>query len=145
MNLPIFLRRWLATSLGVFVATQIVPGIECRSAGGLLVAALVLGLLNAFVRPFLYVVSLPLVVLSFGLFLWVINAALLYFAGWLVKPFFVESFWSALGGAAVIGLVSAIVSGLLGVNRLEAARARPGSRPGPRGPSIPPGGPVIDV
>lgn len=145
MNLSIFLRRWLATSLGVFAATQIVPGIECRSAGGLLVAALVLGLLNAFVRPFLCLVSLPLLVFSFGLFLWVINAALLYFAGWLVKPFVVASFGSALGGAAVISLVSAIVSGLLGVHRLEAARARPRSSSGPRGPSIPPGGPVIDV
>lgn len=140
-----FFLRWLLTSLGVFVATQIVPGIECRSFGGLLVTALVLGLLNAFVRPLLFVVSFPLVVLSFGLFLWIINAGLLYFAGWLVKPFVVASFGSALGGSAVIGLVSMIGSAVLGVPRSETGPGRgPTGASGRRGPGDS-GGPVIDV
>jgi putative membrane protein len=141
-------------AVAVLVATQVVPGIEYRGWEGLLAATLLLGLLNAFVRPLLLLLSLPLVVLSLGLFLWVINAALLYFVGWLVVPFDVTSFGSALGGAAVISIVATLLGGALGVNNTRVQRRR--SHPG--GPlSAPPrderrrppgddgGGPVIDV
>ncbi|MBX3747471.1 MAG: phage holin family protein [Verrucomicrobiae bacterium] len=134
-----FLLRWGITALAVLVATQIVPGLECRSWTGLAVAALLLGFLNAFVRPLLTLLSLPLVVLTLGLFLWVINAALLAFVGWLVKPFLVASFWSALGGAAVISIVTWLVGGVLG---LDASDRRP---PPPRRRGPPGSGPVIDV
>lgn len=148
----IFLIRWAVYAVAVLVATQVVPGIECRSWGGLLVATLLLGLLNAFVRPLLLLLSLPLVVVTLGLFLWVINAALLYFVGWVVKPFYVAGFASALGGAAVISLVSMLLGGALGVNAVSsrARVARPGAGPAvPREGRRPPGGdgdgPVIDV
>lgn len=151
-----FLKRWLLTTVAVLVATQIVPGLSCDSLGGLLVTALLLGFLNVAVRPVLLLLSLPLVVVSLGLFLWVINAALLSFVGWIVKPFHVASFWSALGGAAVISVIS-FFGGLWlglpsGVNLRTAGtrsrRGEPGSiprrPPGQRGPGDG-DGPVIDV
>ncbi|MBL9136546.1 MAG: phage holin family protein [Verrucomicrobiales bacterium] len=143
-----FLLRWAIHSVGVMAASQIVPGIECDTWSGLVIAALVLGLLNAFLRPLLMLVSLPLVLVTFGLFLWVINAGLLYLVGSLVKPFHVASFWSALGGSAVISVISGFLQLALGLRsgssariRFERNRRRP---PPPRGPGGP-GGPVIDV
>lgn len=151
-----FLLRFALTALGVLAATQIVPGIECSSLEGLLIAALVLGLLNAFLRPLLLVLSLPLLVFSLGLFLWIINASLLCFVGWLVKPFHVASFPSALGGAAVISLVSVLGGRLLGLNRAPAVtfRTSVGTRPSSSRPASKPdrsdgpgsgSGPIIDV
>ncbi len=164
MNARLFLARAALTALGVFVAARVVPGIECPSWDGLVAVALLLGFLNAFARPMLVLLSLPLVVVSFGLFFWIINAALLAFVGWVVESFEVASFWSALAGSAVIGFVSWIGGGVLGIRRLESARSpRPTQAPtspvppGPAGPAGPrrpggpptfphdPGGPIIDV
>lgn len=141
-----FLQRWLVSTLGVLVATQIVPGIQVTSWQGLLVASLLLGLLNTFVRPILTLLSLPLVVLTLGLFLWVINALLLYMVGWLVKPFQVSSFLSALGGAAVISIVSWIAGSFFGPERKIDDRT-PSSPSVPGRPQRPPEGkgPIIDV
>lgn len=162
----VFLLRWGVISLGVLAASQIVPGIGYSSPAGLVIAALLLGFLNAFLRPILLLVSLPLVVLTFGLFLWIINASLLYFVGSIVKSFHVDSFTSALGGAAVISMVSLIGGSILGINRRPTLKVRasatlsrptqsrssstgpiPDSSPGPRsGPASGSGsGPVIDV
>jgi putative membrane protein len=141
-----FLIRWGLISLGVFVASYIVPGMSVNSIPGLFVAALLLGLLNAFVRPLITLLSLPLVIVTFGLFLWVINAALLYFVGWLVRPSFqVASFWSALGGAAVISLVSWAVSALLGLKREPNPPRASGRRTTDHRRPPPGSGPVIDV
>lgn len=147
-----FLIRWTVNAVAVFVATQVVPGIECQSWGGLVAATLLLGLLNTFVRPLLLVLSLPLVVVSLGLFLWVINAALLFFVGWLVKPFIVSGFGSALLGAAVISVVSILLGSALGLNSRplgEGTGARVRFRRRERGPKGGNGGdgsgPVIDV
>lgn len=137
-----FLLRWGITALGVLAATQIVPGVDCRSWSALAVAALVLGLLNAFVRPILAILSLPLVLVTLGLFLWVINAALLGLVAWLVKSLTISSFWSALGGSAVISITSALANAALGIDT-RASTPRPPQRPSPRGPGG--GGPVIDV
>jgi putative membrane protein len=138
-----FFLRWVIHTIGVLTASQIVPGIECPTWSGLITAALVLGLLNAFLRPLLMLVSLPLVLLTFGLFLWIINAGLLYLVGSLVKPFHVDSFWSALGGSAVISVISGFLQLALGIRstriRVQRTRHRP---PPPRDSG---GGPVIDV
>ncbi len=142
------LVRWAVNAVGVLVATQVIPGIEVGSFFGLLVAALLLGLLNAFVRPILTLVTLPLVLLSFGLFLWVINALLLLFVGWLVKPLDVSSFWSALGGAAVISLISWLAGSFINLNGGSGGGPRLGGstivvrQRRSRGDS---GGPIIDV
>ena len=76
-----FLLRWLITTLAVQVAAQIVPGITWDTWTGLIIATLLLGLLNAVVRPVLIFFALPLVVLSLGLFIFVINALLLWWVG----------------------------------------------------------------
>lgn len=141
-----FFLRALSTATGVLLATQIVPGIECATWQGLIAVALLLGLFNAFVRPLLMLLSLPLLIATLGLFLWVINAGLLSLAAYLVKPFSVASFGSALGGAAVISLTSILGNRLLGVRAQPSATATrrsarpPGGRPPPGG-----SGPVIDV
>ncbi len=143
-----FLLRGVSTAAGVFLATQTVPGIECRSWQGLVAVALLLGLFNAFVRPLLLLLSLPLLVVTLGLFLWVINAGLLSLAAYLVKPFSVASFWSALGGAAVISVVSMLGNAVLGVRRRASVPAVPADRRSGGGNPEPPGsggGPVIDV
>lgn len=129
--------RWMVLCVAVFVAAHLsFLGITYAHWTDVLVAALVLSLVNAFVRPLLLLISLPLVVLSLGFFVLVINALLLYFVGSVVSGFHVPSFWSALGGSIIISLVSM----LLGTNfKTKEIRREP-----PRNP--PPGkGPVIDI
>jgi putative membrane protein len=138
-----FLQRWVVTTFAVLIAAQVVGGIHYESSVGLLIASLMLGALNAFIRPVLVFLSAPLVVLSFGLFIVVINAALLYFVGWLVKSFHVETFWSAVWGALIISIVSLIVNSLTRSGPVRMKIGRPRARkPGDRGPDD---GPVIDV
>lgn len=131
-----FLLGWGVTALAVLVAAQVIPGLRYDSGPSLLVAALLLGLLNAFVRPALVLLTAPLVLVTFGLFIWVINALLLLFVGRLVKGFEVAGFWPALWGAAVMSLVT------LALNAVVGPRPRPPRRPAP---PRDPGGPVIDV
>ena len=137
-----FFKRWLVTTLAVLVAAHVVKGISYESYLALLVASFVLGMLNAFLRPVLMLLSLPLLFLSLGLFLLVINALLLYAVGWLVKSFRVDGFGPAFWGALVISLVSMILNPLLGVDRQRQTPSGP-SRPNPSPPADQ--GPVIDV
>src|SRR5882724_6437044 len=92
-----FLWRWIITTVGVLVAAHVVPGIHYDRGHweALLVATLVLGLLNAFLRPLLMLLSLPLVVFTLGLFTLVINAILLYLVGQIIQGFHVDSFRAA--------------------------------------------------
>ena len=142
-NLKPFLQRWLITTLAVLVAANVVRGIHYDTLAGLLVASLLLGVLNAFLRPLLLLFSLPLLILTLGLFTFVINALLLYFVGWLVRPFHVESFAAAFWGGLVISLVSVVANLLLGTGgaRVEVKRGR--TRPPDSKDDG--GGPVIDV
>jgi putative membrane protein len=110
--------RWIVSAAAVAAAAYLVPGI--RLEGGirdLLVVALVLGLVNALVRPLLRMLSCGLIVLTLGLFLLVINAALLLLASWLSRSvgvgFYVDGFYSALVGSIIISLVSFVLSMLI--------------------------------
>ena len=136
-----FLLRWLVTTLAVQVASQIVPGITWTWSG-LITATLLLGLLNAVVRPVLIFFTLPLVVLTLGMFIFVINALLLYGVGHLLKDFHVATFWDALWGSVIISIVTITINILTGANksRVEFRRAKP-----PRPPPSDDGGPTIDV
>jgi putative membrane protein len=136
-----FFKRWLVTTLAVLVAAHVVKGISYETYVGLLVASFVLGVLNAFLRPVLMLLSLPLLFVTLGLFTLVINAALLYAVGWLVKSFRVEGFWPAFWGALVISVVSMFLNPLLGVDKGQPTASR--IRPPPRPPEAK--GPVIDV
>jgi putative membrane protein len=100
------LIRFVVTGVAVFLAITIVPGIEAQSLSAGLAAVLLLSLLNAAVRPVLYLFSLPLIILSLGLFMVLINALLLQLVGWLVKGFVVEGFWASVWGALLISVVS---------------------------------------
>jgi putative membrane protein len=104
------LIRFLVTGVAVFLAAQIVPGIRIDSASAGVAAIIVLAVLNALVRPILYLFTLPFIVLSLGLFMVIINALLLQLAAYLVKGFVVEGFWDAVLGAVLISLVSTILN-----------------------------------
>ena len=113
-----FLKRWTVTTLAVMAADIICPGIEIKDLTGVIMAPLVLGLLNAFIRPLLLLLSLPLLILTLGIFLWVINALLLLFTSNLAGEHFqVDGFWWAMAGAAIISLVSIMANAFLGGGR----------------------------
>ncbi len=137
-----FLQRWVVTTLGVLIASNVVPGIDYDTALGLFLASLLLGVLNAVLRPILIVLALPLLLVTLGLFILVINALLLYFVGSLLKSFHVASFGAAFWGALVISIVSMGANLILGTGeaKVQIRRGR-NPRPPPPGGS----GPVIDV
>lgn len=101
-----FLLRIGIHSVAIYFIAQFVPGIEIKNLFTALGAGLVLALINAVVRPLLIVLTLPLTVLSLGLFLFILNAICLKLAASLVKGFIVDGFWPALFGAFLISLVS---------------------------------------
>ena len=109
--------RVLITGIAVFLAVMIVPGLEIDSLSTGLAAVLVLTLLNLLVRPLLFVLTLPLIVLSMGLFLIVVNALLLELTAYLVSGFSVTGFWPAIGGAIVISLVTMILNSRIADHR----------------------------
>ena len=104
------LLRWLINTIGLFVVVQIVPGFHAGSWTTLAIAALVLGLLNALVRPILFVLTLPLTILTIGLFLIVLNGIMLELTAWLVPGFRIDSFGWACVGAIVLGLISMVAN-----------------------------------
>ena len=106
------LSMWLVTAFGIWLVTRIVPGVRVLSTRGLWQAALVLGLVNAIIKPVLWFLTLPLTVLTFGLFALVVNAFMLQLTAWLVADFRVKGFGSALLAAlvmAVLGLVEFVI------------------------------------
>jgi putative membrane protein len=137
-----FLQNWIVNTFGVLVAVLILPGVDCDSYAQLLLASLLLGMLNAGVRPFLVFIALPLLVISLGLFLIVINAFLLYVVSWVVVAFTIDSFGSAVLGALIIGYVTLLTNGLIGSRRARIRVNRPS--PPPRKDDDG-NGPVIDV
>src|SRR6266852_4075383 len=105
-----FVFRWIVTAFAVFVAAPIV-GIDYGSSlGCLLGASLLLGIVNAFIRPILLLLSLPLILVTLGVFILIINALMLKFVGAIVPCFEVPGFWSAFFGAIIISLVSWLLS-----------------------------------
>jgi putative membrane protein len=110
----------------------------------LLIASLLLGILNAFVRPILMVIALPLVVLTLGLFYFVINALLLCLLSWLLPFFHVDSFGYAFLGALLISIISLVLNGFTGNSRITIHR-RPPPPPPSSGGKDDGNGPVIDV
>ncbi len=105
-----FVLRFIVTGIAVVVAAQLIPGVTIDSFAAGVAGVLVLAILNAVLRPLLYVLSAPFIVVTLGLFMIVINAFLLYVASVLVKGFHVAGFWPAVGGAVLISLVSMIAN-----------------------------------
>jgi putative membrane protein len=108
-----FLLRLLLNGVAVFLAAQLIPGIGIASPGAALVAGIVLGLVNAVIRPVLILLTLPATVLTLGLFIFVVNAICLALAAWFVPGFTISGFWAALFGALVISVISWLLSVIL--------------------------------
>ena len=109
-----FLLRVLINAAAIWVVAWIVPGIEVRSVMVALGAGLVLGLVNALVRPVLLVLTLPLTLVTLGLFIFVLNALCLWLTAAVVEGFAVSGFWAALLGALLVSIVSWLLTGFLG-------------------------------
>lgn len=105
-----FIFRWAITTVAVMIAASIIHGIRYDSAGSLIGAALLLGILNAFLRPVLLLLTAPLIILTLGIFIFVVNALMLLLVNHFVRGFHVESFGSAFWGAILISIVSWILS-----------------------------------
>jgi putative membrane protein len=105
-----FVFRWLITTVAVMVAAAFIGGIRYDSTAALIGAALLLGILNAFVRPVLLILGAPLILLTLGFFILIVNGLMLYWVPGIVSGFHVDNFGSAFWGAIVIGLVSWILS-----------------------------------
>jgi putative membrane protein len=105
-----FVIRWAMTTIAVMVASSIIHGIHYDSTASLLGAALLLGILNAFLRPILLILSAPMILLTLGFFILVLNGLMLLLVQSIVWGFHVESFGSAFWGAIVISIVSWILS-----------------------------------
>ena len=125
--MPGFVVRLLITALGLWIASAIVPGIEFRGAGTLLAAALLLGIVNAFVRPVIVVLTLPITVLTLGLFLWVVNAAMLALVAAMLDGFVIRGFFSALLGSLIVSITSWVAASYIGpTGRFEMLVVRRG-------------------
>ena len=104
---------WLLNAVALLIVAYILPGINVASFGSALIAALVLGLLNTLVKPVLVLLTLPITIVTLGLFLLVLNALVFWFAGSVLKGFQVNGFWWALLGALVYSLISGLLSRLI--------------------------------
>ena len=112
-NLTLFLLQWGLTSLSLWVASYIFSGLRFADGSSLVIAALVLGFANAVVKPLLILFTLPLTVVTMGLFLLVINALVLMLVSALVSGFTISGFWTALFASIFISLFSLFISGLV--------------------------------
>ncbi len=106
--------RVLIIMLGLYVASALVPGVEIEGLGNFIIAAIVLGLVNGFVRPVAFLLTLPLTIVTLGLFLLILNAAMFGLAAALLDGFAVSGFWSALFGAIVVSITGTIASWTVG-------------------------------
>jgi putative membrane protein len=109
-----FLLRAAISALGLWVASELLDGLHFTTPGKLAIAAVVLGVVNAIVRPIAFVLTLPITVVTLGLFMLVLNAAMVALVAWLVPGFTISGFWTAVGAAIIVGLVSWVASSLIG-------------------------------
>ena len=120
-----FLIRAVVVGIGLWLASRIVSGIGFDSNGTLIAAALLLGIVNAFVRPIIVILTLPITLLTLGIFLLVINALMIELVAYFLPGFIVAGFWSAIFAAIVVSLTSWVMSGWIGPRgRIEVVTMR---------------------
>ena len=107
------LLKMILTTLAILLVTNVYSGIQVDSVTTAIIAAVVLALINTIVRPVIVLLTLPISMLTLGLFLLVINAAMLYLAAWLVNGFDVGGYWDALIASLIISVVVALLNGLI--------------------------------
>lgn len=115
--MPRFVLKFIIGAIGLWLASEIVRGFRIDTVTTLAAAAIILGLVNALVRPVLILLTLPITVLTLGLFLIVINGITVAITAWLLKGMTVDGLWPAMLGALVIGVVSWAAEAVLGINR----------------------------
>lgn len=117
--------RWAISAGAILLVAQVIKGIQVEGVLAAFVAAAVLGIVNAVLRPVLLLVTLPLNLLTLGLLTFLINGLMLYLAGKVVEGFTVTGFWSAVFGALFISIISGIASALIGESgRIEIVYSR---------------------
>ena len=104
---------WILNAVALLAVAYLLPGIAVASFGSALIAALVLGLLNMLVKPVLVLLTLPITIVTLGLFLIVLNALLFWFAGSMLRGFQVNGFWWAVAGAILYSLISGLLTKLI--------------------------------
>ena len=108
------LIRTLITMLGLYLASRVLPGVRIDGTGNFLLAAFLLGLVNAVVRPLVFLMTLPLTVVTLGLFIFVLNAAMFGLVAAMLDNFQVAGFWSAVFGAIIVSVTSTVASWYIG-------------------------------
>ena len=120
-----FLIRAAVVALGLWLASQIVPGVEIRSTGALIAAALLLGVVNAFVRPILVILTLPITLLTLGLFLLVINGLMIELVSHFLAGFVVVGLGPAILASLVVAITSWVMASFIGPQgRIEVVTGR---------------------
>ena len=109
-----FLLRAVISALGLWVASQLLDGLHFATPSKLLLAAVLLGIVNAFVRPLAFILTLPITIVTLGLFLLVLNAGMVALVAWAVPGFEIAGFWTAVGTAIIVSIVSWAASGVIG-------------------------------
>ncbi len=108
--------RTLIIMLGLFLADRLVPGVWIDGTFNFVLAALLLGLVNAVVRPLLLIITIPITIITLGLFIFILNAAMFGFVAAMLDNFQVAGFWSALFGAIIVSITSTVASWYIGPN-----------------------------
>jgi len=108
-----FLIKWFINVIALVIVIHIIAGVSIDNPQTVLVAALILGLLNAFIRPFILIITLPLTILTFGIFTFFINGFLFYLAAKFVSGFTVAGFWNAFWAALLFSAISSLLNFLL--------------------------------
>lgn len=109
-----FIIQAVVTMIGLWLSAQVVPGVAFTNTGSLIAAALILGLVNAVVRPFMVIITFPITVVTLGLFLLVVNAAMIGLTAMFLGGFAVNGLWAGIGAAIVTGVVSWIAGAFIG-------------------------------
>ena len=112
--MPGLIVRLLINMFGLWLAAAIIPGVQLSGVGTFILAAILLGIVNALVRPIAIVATLPLTIVTLGLFLFVVNAMMFGLVAWLLADFAVSGFWAALFGSLVVSITSTFASWYVG-------------------------------
>ncbi|WP_299171799.1 phage holin family protein [uncultured Brevundimonas sp.] len=112
-----FIIQAVVTMIGLWLSAQVVPGVGFSSNASLIAAAIILGLVNAVVRPIMVVLTFPITVVTLGLFLLVVNAAMIGLTAMFLDGFAVDGLWAGVGAAIVTGLVSWVAGAFIGDDR----------------------------
>ena len=117
-----FILAWIANIVALWVADAIFSGVSINGWAAYLIGGAVLGIANTILKPILTLLTLPLVIITLGLFLFVINVAMLALAEWIAPNFSIDGFWTYVGATIVVWLVNYVLHGLFGL--------RDGKKPG---------------